>query len=159
MITKVESLKTLVVSAARGDSIDQLIDLIEDVEKGKVVQVTQIGTGASIEMMAAQRKEFQIKEGPLGVARLLAESGMFYMVQILVDGTEKYDREIKKHQRAIEADAKRKEAELKVSDAKAKLAAADALREQLRKADVAANEAAIEAGLKKAVKEAKEDKE
>jgi len=153
MITKVESLKTLVVSAAKGESIDQLIDLIEDVEKGKVVQVTQIGTGASIEMMAAQRKEFQIKEGPLGVARLLPESGIFYMVQILVDGTSKYDREIKKHQKAIEEAAKLKEAELKIADAKAKLAAVDALREQLRKADVDANRAAVEAGLKKEDKE------
>ena len=152
MIKKVERIKTLVVSAERGTSIDEIKALAEEIEKGTVVQITQIGTGASIEMMVAQRKDFQIKEGPLGVSRILAEGDMYYMVHILTDGTDAYEKEIKKHQRALDLDSKRKEADRMLAEANVKAAELASLKEQVRKAEVAAKEAALAAGIKESVK-------
>ena len=152
MIKKVESIKTLVVGADRGTSIDDIKALAEEIEKGTVVQITQIGTGASIEMMVAQRKDFQIKEGPLGVSRIPVDGDMYYMVQVLIDGTKNYEAEIKKHQRAIDLDSKRKEADRMLAEANVKAAELAALKEQVRKAEVAAKEAALAAGIKEPVK-------
>ena len=152
MIKKVESIKTLVVGAERGTSIDEIKALAEEIEKGTVVQITQIGTGASIEMMVAQRKDFQIKEGPLGVSRILAEGDMYYMVHILTDGTDAYEKEIKKHQRALDLATKLKEADRMLAEANVKAAELASLKEQVRKAEVAAKEAALAAGIKEPVK-------
>jgi len=154
MITKVEDVKLLVVSAEKGTEIEDIIELVERAEKGLVIQATKIDSGASLEMMAAQRKMFQIAKGPLGIGRLAPDEDAYYLVQVLKPGSPKYANEVKKQEKERAKKAELRDAELKVANAQEKIDKAADLEEQLRMARVEADEAAIEAGLKDAVEEA-----
>ena len=156
MITKVSEISQRIFSADKGEDVEGIKVMIENREKCNVLDIVKIEYGSTMVMMTGSRKLYQIPSGPLGKERLGPEEDHF-MVQILKDVTSKYAKDIEKHAKELAEKAQMRESELKMADAKNKMAAADALKEQLRKAEVAAKEAAIEAGIEEAVEEAEDE--